>query len=339
MKSRSISSVSKGMLGVYAAVILTSIVPFMLRDSPFFLDVMIKIALYAFLGMAWNITAGYTGLIAFHHVALFGIGAYTSTLLQVLYGVNPWIGMLLGAFLSASIAAAFIYPAVKLKGLFLALATLAFATGLQVFLMNWSIVIETGAYPKYIGGAVGMFVPLTADSLVDFQWHYTKLPYCYIMLGLLFLQLLFVRKLMRSKIGYFLLSIREDEVAAAHAGIDVVKYKLVSMAIAGFFSAIAGTFMAQYILFVEPQSTMSLNFMFEVSLLTIMGGLGTLAGPLLGSLIYIPVSTVLRVLLGGTRFSGVALIILGVALIVMTIALPTGLYAQVTKIIHKWRIG
>lgn len=337
MKLKVVPPISMKMLGTGVAIILALVVPFAIQGSPFYLDLIIRTALYAFLGMAWNISAGYTGLIAFNHIALFGIGAYTSTLLQALYGVNPWIGMLLGALLSALVAVGFTYPSVKLKGLFLALATIAFASALQILFLNWRIVIYgPEGLPKYIGGAVGIFIPLKSESLIDFQWHTTKLPYCYAILSFLGLQLFSVSKLMKSRTGYYLIAIREDEAATAHLGINVTKYKLIAMAIAALFSAIAGSFSAQYLLFVEPLSTMSLTFMFEIALLAIMGGMGTLMGPLLGSVVYVPISTLLRVLLGGTLYSGLSLIIFGFVLIIITIMMPAGLLKETKKLYNEW---
>lgn len=316
-----------------AAVIIG--VPYLLRDYPFYVDLIIKICFYTFIASAWNLTSGYVGMISFMHVALFGIGAYISTIVQSLYGINVWIGLLIGCMISVGVGVGFIYPAVRLKGLFLALATLAFTTAVQVIFLNWRIVIYEETWTRYIGGAVGIFVPMVEDSLIAFQWHETKLPYCYIIMGLLVLQLLFMQRLVKSRTGYFFLSIREDEDAASSLGVNTIKYKLIAMAIAAFFCSIAGTFHAQYLLFVEPVSMFNLNFMFEIALLTILGGLGVMYGPLLGSLIYVPLSTQLRVMFGGTTYTGLAQIILGITLIIIMTRMPSGIYGYFDKFMKK----
>jgi branched-chain amino acid transport system permease protein len=335
MGAKSLGGISrKNILLICLSAVMIG-VPYLLRDYPFYIDVIIKICFYTFLASAWNLTSGYIGMISFMHVALFGIGAYVSTIVQSLYGINVWIGLLIGCAVSVVIGVGFIYPAVRLKGLFLALATLAFTTAVQVIFLNWRIVIYEETWTRYIGGAVGIFVPMVEDSLLAFQWHETKLPYCYLIMGLLVLQLIFMQRLVKSRTGYFFLSIREDEDAASSLGVNTVKYKLIAMAIAAFFSSIAGTFHAQYLLFVEPVSMFNLNFMFEIALLTILGGLGQMYGPLLGSLIYVPLSTQLRVMFGGTTYTGLAQIILGLALIIIMTRIPSGIYGYFEKFVKK----
>jgi branched-chain amino acid transport system permease protein len=311
------------------------VVPYMLRDYPFYVDLIIKICFYTFIASAWNLTSGYIGMISFMHVALFGIGAYASTIAQALYGINAWIAMLIGAIVSIFVAVVFTYPAVRLKGLFLALATLAFTTAIQVIFLNFRIVIYEETWTRYIGGAVGIFVPMVNDSLLAFQWHETKLPYCYLIMIFLVLEFLFLQRFIKSRSGYFFLSIREDEEAASSLGLDTVRYKLLAMAIAAFFCSIAGTFHAQYLLFVEPVSMFNLNFMFEIALLTILGGIGEMYGPLLGSLIYVPLSTQLRVMFGGTTYTGLAQIILGLTLIIIMTKIPSGIYGYLDRFLKK----
>ena len=313
-------------------ILIALILPLVVKDSPFYSSVLIMTVVYAMLAIAWNLTAGFTGLIAFNHIALFGIGAYTTTLLQVLYGVNAWIGMLAGGLVAAVVGMAFIYPAARLKGLFMALATIAFSIAVQILFINWRIVIYTDTYPKYLGGAVGIFLPIKEESLINLQWHTTKLPYCYIAILLLMLEYFVIRKIMNSRIGYYFLAIRDDDLAAEHIGINTTRYKVLSMGIASFFSGIAGCFYAQYLLFVEPFSYMSITFMFTISLITLVGGLGTLEGPILGSIFYVPLSTLLRVMIGGTRFAPAALIILAAILIVTAIKFPEGLHGILRRI-------
>lgn len=338
MSERNLSSFLNKKLRLVALAVMMIILPYLLRDNPFYIDLIIKICFYTFLATAWNITCGYIGMISFNHVALFGIGAYTSTLLQALYGVNAWIGMLIGALVAIGVGVCFIYPAVRLKGLFLALATLAFTAAVQILFLNWRIVVYEETWTKYIGGAVGVFIPLKGESLLDFQWHETKIPYCYIMMIFLVLQYIFMIRFVKSQTGHFFVAIREDEDAALSLGVNITTYKLLANAIAAFFSSIAGTFFAQYLLFVEPLYIFNLNFMFEIALLTILGGLGELYGPLLGSIIYVPISTALRVTFGGTTYTGLTQIILGILLIIIMTRIPGGLYSYLSKIFERIQI-
>jgi branched-chain amino acid transport system permease protein len=243
--------------------------------------------------------------------------------------------MWLGAGIAVVVSVGFIYPAVRLRGLFLAFATLAFLVAIQIFMLNWFIVIYDPAnptMPKYIGGAVGAFVPLKPESLIDFQWHEHKLPYVYLIYLFVAVEIILIRRLMNSKTGYYLRAIRDDDLAAEHVGINTVRYKLLSVAISAVLCALSGTFYAQYVLFVEPISTINQQLMFFTILSTMMGGIGTLLGPLIGSMVYVPTQMFLTTTIGTTRYSSIAIVILGLILIGVTLPLPQGIYGKLKEI-------
>jgi branched-chain amino acid transport system permease protein len=288
---------------------------------PYPRDVMIRIFLYAMLAIAWNVLAGYCGQISLGHAVFFGTGAYTSTLVvqQAWLGpwANPWLGMLLGVALAALLSQVIGYPVFRLRGHYFAIATIAVGEIVQTLAINWDAV----------GGARGLFVPIKRpDSLANFQFHESKQTYYYIALALLLLALALNRWIVRSRTGFYFRAIREDQDAAAALGIPVARYKLRAMAISAALTALGGTFYAQYVLFIDPESVLPLSLSILICLVAVLGGVGTLWGPLLGAAILIPLGEITRVQLGGTG-KALDLLIYGLLIMVVSVVQPGGLMA------------
>ncbi len=263
-------------LGPLAAwVLLAAALAFPLVFTlPYPRDVMIRIFLYAMLATAWNVLAGYCGQISLGHAVFFGTGAYTSTLLlrQDWLGVwaSPWVGMALGAVLAALLSQVIGFPVFRLRGHYFAIATIAVGEIVQTIVINWDAV----------GGARGLFVPIKRpDSLLNFQFHESKQTYYYIALALLVLAVGISRWIVHSRTGYYFRAIREDQDAAAALGIPVARYKQRAMAISAALTALGGTFYAQYIFFIDPESVLPLSLSILVCLVAVLGGVGTLWGP------------------------------------------------------------
>ncbi len=271
------------------------------------------IFLFAYLGGAWNILGGFAGQFSFGHSLLFGIGAYTSTLLYVKLGISPWIGLVLGA-LGGMLVGLFIgYISFRygLRGYFFALIMLAFAEVARVVATNI----------KAMRGALGILIPLQGHAPHLFQFT-EKAYYYYIALSLMVLMLLVSYQIKKSKLGYYLLCIREDEEAASALGINPFKNKMIAMAISSFLTAMGGTFYAQYLLFIDPDLAFGVQVSVEILLPPIIGGVGTIFGPLIGSFILCPISEIPRALL--QAYSGAYLLIYGIILILVVIFFPHG---------------
>ncbi len=291
--------------------------------SPYVVHILILVLFFAYLGTAWNILGGYAGQFSFGHAAFFGLGAYTSTLLLVRADVSPWLGFWAGGLVAAAFGCfagslAFRYG---LRGPYFALVTLAFAEMLRLIAVNW----------MGIGGPMGILIPLPpgGDSWWRLQFR-EKLPYYYVMLGLLGVALWLTRRLERSRLGYTLAAIRENEDAAEASGVDTRRAKLAAMALSSFLTALGGTFYAQYFSFVDPTLAFGVPVSVEILLRPIVGGPGTLAGPLLGSLVLTPLSELTRWAIHGRP--GVDLMIYGAILVLVITFLPRGL-------IGGWRVG
>jgi branched-chain amino acid transport system permease protein len=303
-----------------ASLLLLAVLAFpLVFTRPFPRHVMIMIFLYGALATAWNILAGYCGQISLGHAVYFGLGAYTSTLLVREAALTPWLGMLAGAALAVGISQVIGYPVFRLRGHYFAIATIGFGEIVQTIVLNWDA----------IGGARGLFVPIKRpDSLLNFQFHESKAVYYYIALGLLALALVATRWIERSRRGYYFRAIREDQDAAASLGVPVAREKHAAMAVSAALTALGGTFWAQYVLFIDPESVFPLSLSILICLVAVMGGVGSLWGPLLGAAVLVPLSEGTRVLLGGTG-KALDLVIYGALIMVIAVIQPAGLMGLV----------
>ncbi len=288
---------------------------------PYHRDLAIRVLLYAMLAQAWNILAGYCGQVSLGHAVFFGTGAYTSSTLQMHWGVNPWIGLVVGVVVSVALSQAIGYPCFRLRGHYFAIATIAIGEIIHTLAINWD----------FIGGARGLTLPIKQDSLLAFQFSGTKFIYYYIVLVLAFACFLTTWWIERCRIGYYLRAIREDTNAAQSVGVPVTKYKLIAIAISAGFVSIGGSFYAQYVLYLDPDSVFPLALSILVCLLAVVGGVGTLWGPLVGTALMIPLSEFTRIKFGGTG-SGVDLIIYGGLLTAVAVFQPTGLVGLVRRL-------
>lgn len=298
--------------------IVLAILPIFVTNN-FYLHSLIMIFFWATLTASWNIIGGFAGQISLGHAAFFGIGAYTSTILYLKLGISPCIGVLCGGVLATAVAAAISYPCFRLKGPFFTLSTIAF--GEVIYLLS-------SYFRDLTGGAVGLLIPFkpSAWNLIFAE----KVYYYYIALILMFVVILITKKIASSKMGYYLISLREDEEAAKAIGINTAQYKLYAMMISAFFAGVAGVFYAQYIFFIEPKTVFSADLSTQFALMSIIGGLGTVAGPIVGAFILTPLSEFLRGWLGGS-YSGLHLAIYGLILIIVVLAMPEGIVSWFSR--------
>jgi len=304
-------------LGGLALGLLLVAPPFL---PPYFLEILIGMLLFGYLGAAWNILGGYAGQFSFGHAAYFGIGAYTSTLLFLRLGVTPWLGMLAGGGLAAAfgLAAGYLSFRYGLRGPYFSLVTLAFAEMLRVVAVN----------TKALGSSLGLVIPNREASVLNFVFG-GKLPYYYVILAMALGAVWITRRLERSKLGYALRAIRENEDAAEAAGVDALGMKLRAMALSSFLTALGGTFYAQYFAYIDPTITFGPAVSIQGLLQAIVGGAGTVLGPLLGAFVLTPVSELSRAAIRGR--AGVDVMIYGIVLILVISFLPNGIMGWVRR--------
>jgi len=296
-------------------------------QNPFYLDVLIMILLWALLASSWNIAGGYAGMFSLGHGAFIGIGAYASSMLFIHFKLSPWVGMIIGA-VAAGIVASFLgYICGRLKGHYFALATIAFVELINI----------TGVQLKELTrGSEGLSIPFHPGWL-NFMFE-SKVTYAYI--GLVFAAIFYFLSLTleRSKLGYYLVAMREDEDAAKSLAINTPLVKMISIGLSGFLAAIGGTFYAQYILFIEPDTVLSFNFSVQVALVTIVGGMGTALGPIIGSFLLTPLSMLLRAYLGG-GLAGLHIVIYGFLLLIVVFFIPDGIVNTIRIPLTKYLKG
>lgn len=300
----------------------------LLVTSPTLMQIFILVILYAYFTSTWNFVGGFAGVLPLGHSAFVGIGAYTSTVLLQTYGLSPWFGMIVGGVLAAIVGVIIGLPTLKLRGAYFALATIAVGEGIRVLFEN---VKEVG--PFKINGPSGISIPLADNSFSAFQFD-TKAPYYYIILIMLLVVLLLTYYMMNSKIGYYLAAGGEEPEAAEALGIKVSRYKVIAMAISCFLTALGGTFYAQLMLYFYPKSILGLDLSYEIAFIALIGGRGTILGPVLGALLLRPVSELTRIYIGD-MLPGLHLVIFGLILIIVMRYYPKGLVVPVKALFNK----
>ncbi len=301
-------------------LVLLIIYPWFFKGS-FPLHVMIMVFMYAMMGVAWNIMGGYAGMFSFGQAAFFGIGAYTSSYLLITYHVSPWIGLLAGGVLAAVAAAAIGIPCSNLRGHYFAIASIAFAEIVRTHFNNW----------KLVGAAEGLTLPILDQSLKHFEFHSSKVPYYYILLGFLLLSLFVCSWVSTSRMGFYFRAIKESHELAKVVGINFVRYRLAAIMISAFLTAIAGTFYAQYILYIDPDSVLVLAISVQVVLVSMLGGAGTLMGPVIGAAILLPISEGTRVWLG-PKGTGIDMVVYGTLIMGISAYQPQGVWGVLSRI-------
>jgi branched-chain amino acid transport system permease protein len=277
--------------------------------------------LYSIMGTSWNILSGYAGQISLGQSVFVGIGGYTSSVLYVQFGVSPWLGMIVGAVVTVVFGWMVGKPCFRLSGRYFAIATMSVVQIAYIVITRW----------EFVGGARGIYFPMKNWGFWSFSFR-TKTPYYYIALGMLLVSLLVVTYIEKSHIGYYLKTIREDEDVARALGIDVPRYKSIAMTFSTALAAIGGTFLAQYLLFADPDSLFMLSI--PIMLLTVMGGTGSLFGPLIGAGVLIPIQEYARIAWSG---SGQALdqIVYGMIIVLIVVLQPRGIIGILEE---SWRL-
>lgn len=277
------------------------------------LNTVILVLMAAQAGVAWNMVGGYAGQVSLGHAAFYGLGAYTSTLLLIRFGINPWFGVLAGGGVAALLSLAFGWSCFRLKGHYFAMATIAVAELVQIFFTEW----------PFGGAAVGLYVPMDKQGWLWMNFA-TKLPYYWLALGLLLLTLAANWWIERSYLGYYFRAIKDEPDAARSIGVNIARYKQIALSVSAFFTALGGSLYAQKELYIDPNSVLSTALSIKVALVAILGGVGTLLGPVIGAVVLTSIEEFTRTLFGGTG-RGTDVIIYASLIIVVAVFYPTGL--------------
>jgi branched-chain amino acid transport system permease protein len=311
---------ARDLLPIGAFALLAACVP-LLVTSNVVLNFLVFTLIIALAAQGWNLLGGYGGQYSFGHAAFFGTGAYLTAILQVRYGINAYPAFAAGVALAALVGLAIGFMAFRsgLRGSYFALVTLAFAEVFRV-LANAS---------EVTGGAAGILVTLRADPM-NFQFA-QRGTFLWVAAALVTLALLATLALERSRLGAQLVAVRENEAAAQALGVDVLAVKLRAIALSAGMTGAAGGLYAQYFLYLDAQIAYGTWISVEALLAPIVGGAGTVFGPLLGAVILHGLAEATKSIAG--RIPGIDLVVFGVVLILVVRFPPR----DIPGLLKRWR--
>ena len=269
--------------GILWLIVAAGLVVPALLPNRYYQDIAVLTLLWAGLAASWNIYSGYCGRLSIGHAAFMGIGAYTSTILYVDYGVSPWLGMLAGGALAAAAALLIGGTTLRLKGTFFVLSTIAFAEVLKTVAVTAK---------DLTGGSIGLQIAFSPG--ISHMIFRGKMPYAVIMWLYLLAALLICLWLEHSRMGFGLMALGENQEAAENLGVGTTGTMLRAYVLSAVMTAFGGTLYAQYIMYIEPLNLMGLNYSVNFILYAIAGGMGTAFGPVAGAFILVPVTNLLR---------------------------------------------
>lgn len=300
----------------------------MLFRTGYVLQFGVNIMLYAFCASAWNIIGGYAGQLALGNGVYFGIGAFVSGVLFVYEGISPWIGMLIAGLIAGLISLIIGSITFRLQGSYFALSTVAL-----LHVVRMLFVSNTHILGYKTNGALGLIIPWRNENFWNMQFL-DKTWYYYIMFGLLVVGILISRYINKSKMGYYLSAINTNPEAAGSLGVHVKGMKLKAGFISAFLTAIGGTFYAMVIQVVDPSRVLGYDLSVQIMLYAVVGGRGTLWGPILAATIMVPMNDLLRAYLGSSM-AGLSLVIYGLMLCLIIFFMPEGLWKPVSNLLNK----
>lgn len=303
----------------YIMSLLLLAIPLLLKDR-YLQDIMVMTFLWAGLASSWNLNCGYSRRFSIGHGAFLGIGAYTSSILYMQLRLSPWVGMLAGVAISVVLAFLLGRITLRLKGTFFVLTTIAFSEILRILATNLR---------DLTGGSMGLQIPYR-EGLISMSWN-DKIPWAIITWVYMIALVIISARMEKSRFGYSLVAIGQDKDAAETLGVDSTTVMVKAYVLSAALTAVGGTLFAQYIMYVEPTTVMGLNqSSLQFVMIAIIGGVGTAFGPMIGALIIVPLSTLLR----GTfsDISGLHGFLYGLVLLLVVLIKPDGIIVQIERL-------
>jgi branched-chain amino acid transport system permease protein len=314
----------RGLLGLGIMLVALLAAPFVAND--YVLTILILILYFAYTGQAWNIMFGFAGQLSLGHAIYVGLAAYTTAALYIHFGIGPWLGLIPAILVAAACGAVIGFLAFRfgVAGVYFAILTIAFCEFARVgFDHFW-----------WVGGSGGFFLPVSNYARNDL-WNLRGNPtmFYYVMLALAAGALVLCRALLRSRVGYCWLAIREDEPAARALGIDTFRYKMYAVVISASMTAVAGVFFAFYYNTLFPEQTFHISRSIELILAPIIGGAGTLFGPILGAFLLTGLSELVTeaLIALGWAVPGAKQVFYGIALLLVIVLLPDGVWPPLAR--------
>lgn len=296
-----------------ALVLIAIVVWPLLVDNVYFQRVGALVLLMGISASAWNIVGGFAGQVSVGHAIFFGAGAYSSLAVFLQLGWPPVAGVPLGVAVSLVLSVLVGVPTFRLRGHYFSMATIAAAELIRILVATWPL----------LGAAVGLMGPPTPRSLADLSFT-SPLPYYYLFLVVLLILLALTRWMQLSRMGYYLRAINAGDRAARSLGVPVLRYKLYALMFSAAFTSIAGSLYAIMIGFADPDSVLGILVSVKVVIMAAVGGAGTLLGPLIGSLVLVPLEEATNAAFGGSG-NGVTYVVYGAIIMLVARFEPGGL--------------
>ena len=300
---------------IVATVVIAALLPLFARQQWVVGGILILFSCY--LAQCWNLAAGYAGQFSLGHTVFLATGAYASTVLFRDYGISPWFGMWVGALIAAALGAALSAVAFwyRVRGVFFAVITLSSVEVFRGLFSGW----------EFLGGTSGIFL-ISANDPANMNFL-SRVPYYEIILGMVVLAGLGTLWLERSRFGQYLMALREDEDAAEASGVPTFRCKVLIIAISAAATALAGTFYAQFLLFIVPETLFTFDHVLDMMLGTIVGGSGTVLGPIVGSVLFGLFGDVLRALpfVSSREAASLVRVGYGLVLVILVLRMPRGI--------------
>ena len=294
-----------------------------IADSAYVFHIFILICVFGALSTAWNIVGGFAGQLSLGHAVYYGIGSYVGVLCLIRFGLSPWIGMFIGAALASLVSVLISWPTLRLRGPFFTLASIAILEVVRLLVIH-----EAGL----TGGSSGLSIPLK----LGFKWMVFQEKSSSFNLAFVFLlsTLAVAYAIRNSKFGFSLFAVREREDAARAVGINVVRVRILASVVSAALTSAIGTFYAVYLTYIDPEATFSLGLSIQIAMFALIGGLGTVFGPLIGTSVVLPLAELTRAWLG-TQSSGLHGTIYGVILVATVLIAPRGIVGALSSFFHR----
>ena len=296
--------------------------PFFAND--YWLTVIIIVCYLGYTGQSWNLMLGFAGLLSIGHAMFIGLGAYAAAALFVHFGIPPALGIF--AAIAVAVVSGCIIGALgfrfEIRGVYFALLTIAFAEFVRIMIDHWS----------WLGGTAGLFLPVSNREGIDLlNLRGSPLMFYYIVLALNFGALALCRWLLGSRLGYYWQAIRDDQDAAQALGINVFRYKMIAVAISSGMAGVAGVFYAFFYNNLFPEQIFAIDQSVQITFAPIVGGVGTLFGPILGAFILTPLGRILSTLTEDWNLPGIQLLFWGICVAVIVLFRPAGIWPWLAR--------
>lgn len=300
---------------VALAVVLLFAAPWVV-SAPFFVHLMIMVLMWTVLGAAWNILGGYAGQVSFGHATFLGAGAYTTMLLYLKLGIAPWYGIPVGGLVAALIALPVGYICFRLRGPYFSLSTLAVAEIVRLVALNWE---------SLTNGPVGLLIttlPEVTAGARSVDWE-SKVPFYYLIALIALAAIVATYLMSRTRLGAYLLAIREDIDSAESIGINTVQARVAALSLSAFFAGVAGGFYSMYFRYIDPDAVFSIALSVEMVFIAVVGGLTTVGGPLIGAVFLVTLGETFR-----ERFLVGHLVFYGLFMMMAIRYMPEGIWGR-----------